>query len=110
MDQSQYVLIGVVITTVLAPTWLSWWNTRVTKKNLTVNNHGTHTKDVLDNLTGESQRTLARVFHVETRLDRLETSAKNISRQLDTVIQEQRTVRDCLNKREAAEDAKNASE
>lgn len=44
-----YTLIGVVITALIAPTWLSWWNTKQTKKEFKPNG-GSSIKDSLNRL------------------------------------------------------------
>lgn len=62
-------IVGLVITAIVAPTWLSWWNTKQTKKEFKPNG-GSSIKDSLNRLeisvaaTRQTSLTLASVIGV----------------------------------------------
>lgn len=69
IDPTLGVIIGAVVTALIAPTWLSWWNTKQTKKEFKPNG-GSSIKDSLNRLevsvaaTRQTSLTLASVVGV----------------------------------------------
>lgn len=49
LSESDKTFLGVVIVALLAPTWLSWWNARIAKKQVTPNG-GSSLKDQVTKL------------------------------------------------------------
>ncbi len=96
---TKWVVLALILTTVVAPTWLGWWNARITKKQVTPNG-GSSLKDQVtkvvtkvEDMTTQNDRIEVKVDLAATKvelakvqIEKHEAQITDISAKLDSLV------------------------
>lgn len=100
MKDDPLILIGLIVTALIAPTWLAWWNARVARKQLQPNG-GTSIADKVtriearvDNHSEKFDHIDSKLDHHDSKLDRLEVKIDGHLNYMDSVHNRRKEPRD----------------
>tara|TARA_R110000868_G_scaffold160658_2_gene390386 strand:+ start:652 stop:921 length:270 start_codon:yes stop_codon:yes gene_type:complete len=83
LADNAWVFFGVIVATVLAPTWLAWWNTHTAKADREqlaaqlLPNGGSSMRDAIDRIEANMANFNARLINVEDYITKPQNKPKD---------------------------------